>query len=341
MRILLVNHEFTITGASTVLFRLALHLQGQAHEVSVLPANPQDGPMKARYEAQGIPVSNTADLHQFDLAICNGICTAGLVLRVAPVLPTIWFVHEAEIALNLILKNPDWIRGFALSRAVVYQTSYQHEVLGSFTFNQDRTKFHIIPNGIEVALECLARDKVAPKRHAFRAVQAGTMEPRKRPGDFIRAVKASGLDMEAVLCGKYFHIDDDALEIIKADPEKYRVLEGLSDAELLAWVESADMYCQASGSETQGIAAYEAALLSRPMLLSDLPCYRGVFRHGHNCLMYPPGSIRLLAHAMRVLASDPELRTTLGQAARVSAGRFTHARFFHGFDAVIGSVVQA
>lgn len=340
MRILIVNHEFTISGASTVFLRLARHLRGQGHELKLVPCNPADGPMKPRFEALGIEVVHHVDLAGFDLAICNGICAAPLVLQVAPHVPTMWLVHEAEVALNLLLQNPDWVQAFALSRMVVYETPYQLDILRSFNIKQPASKFHVLANGVEVFPERFARDRIPPKQRQLRAVQAGTMEPRKRPGDFIRAVALSGLDMEAVICGKYFHMDEEALAIVKAEPEKYRLLEGLPDEELLAWVESADMFCLASGSETQGIAAYEAALLERPLLLSDLPCYENIFRHGRNCLMFPPGHITMLALSMRSMAASAELRAELGAAAQHTAREYTQEKFCRRFDELMASAVN-
>ena len=341
MRILIVNHEFTISGASTVFWRLARHLRARGHTLKLLPCNPADGPMKPRFEALGIEVVDKVVTAEFDLVIANGICSAPVVMKLGPLIPTMWLVHEAEVALDLLLKNPNWVQAFAAARMVVYETPYQLDILRSFGIQQPASKFHVLPNGVEVFPERLARDKIPPKARAFRAVQAGTMEPRKRPGDFIRAVERSGLDMEAVICGKFFHMDDEALAIVKAEPQKYRLLEGLPDDELLAWVESADMFCLASGSETQGIAAYEAALLYRPLLLSDLPCYEGIFRHGRNCLMFPPGHITLLALSMRSLAASSGLREELGRAAQATARDYTQERFCRRFDELMATAMGA
>ncbi len=338
MRLLLISHEFTITGASTVLLRLATYFQGQGHEVSVFPVNPADGPVRQRYAALEIPILSELAADGFDLAIGNGICAAPALLKLPPGLPALWIVHEAEIALNLLLRNPGWIEAFKRADAVVYQTNFQQDVFRSFTWRLPPDKFHIVPNGVEVALDKLARDKVPAKTRRWRAIQVGTMEPRKRPGDFIRAVAMSGLDMEAVICGKFFAMDKTVLELTRTEPEKYRLLENLPDEELLAWVESADMFCLASVSETQGLSVYEAALLARPLLLSDLPCYRDIFRHGHHCLMFPPGHVPLLALSMRNLAMSEALRTQLGEGARQVARSFTNERFFRHFQMIIDAL---
>ncbi len=341
MRILMINHEFTITGSSTAFFRLATHLRGQGHELALVPVIPNDGPMKIRFLDAGIPVQSSVALENFDLAIASTICSAGVVLKIAAALPTIWFVNEAEIALNILLKNPELLPAFRLAAAVIYNMPFQHDVFKSFTYNLDQSKFHTCSFGVDIDPTSLARDKIPAKTNALRAVQVGTIEPRKRPGDFVRAARHSGLDMECIVIGKFFHIDEAAQKILDAEPEKFKLLEGLPDSEVLAWVESADMFCLASGSETQSLSAYEAALLARPLLLSDLPCYHNVFQHGRNCLLFPPGHLELLSLSMQVYAASPSLRRQMGEAAQRTARQYNNAKFFAKFDTIMNSVTAA
>jgi glycosyltransferase involved in cell wall biosynthesis len=334
MRILMVNHEFTITGSSTAFLRLAAHLQGQGHQVSVLPVNPADGPIKTRYAQLGVPIVEQAVLSEFDLAIANTICSAGVVLRIPAALPTIWMINEAEVALNILLRNTSLLPAFERAAAIIYYNMpFQHDVFRSFTYQLDAAKFHTASLGVDLDLTMIARNKVPPKSRRFRAVQVGTIEPRKRPGDFVRAVAKSGLDMECVICGKYFEIDETAKKIVAAEPDKYRLLEGLSDGEVMAWVESADMFCLVSGSETQGLSVYEAALQAKALLLSDLPCYRDIFIHGRNALLFPPGHIELLSLSMQMLAASEQLRNELAtdRAALYECRVFQAVRCDYGF----------
>jgi glycosyltransferase involved in cell wall biosynthesis len=335
----MINHEFTITGSSTAFFRLAVHLQGRGHAIQLLPSNPADGPIKTRYLAQGISIVDTAVLANFDLVIANTICAAPLVLQVASQVPTIWFINEAEVGLNILLKNTELLPAFALASAVIYNMPFQHDVFRSFTYHLDPGKFHTASFGVDIDPAIIARENIPAKRKSFRVVQVGTIEHRKRPGDLIQAVARSGFDIECIICGKFFELDETARGIVANEPEKYRLLEGLTDGEVLGWVESADLFCLASGSETQSLAAYEAALLARPLLLSDLPCYRDVFVHGRNCLMFPPGHIDLLALSIGMYAGNPKLRDEMGQAAQRTAERYSNAAFFARFDAIMNSVV--
>ncbi len=339
MRILMVNHEFTVTGSSMAFVRLAAHLQAQGHEISLAPLISADGPIKQRYEALGIPFVTKAVLAEFDLAIANTICNASVVLQIAPKLPTIWFINEAEIALNILLQNPALARAFVHAAAVIYNMPFQHDVFRSFTYHLDPTKFHTASFGVDLDPTTIARDKVPPKSRKLRAVQVGTIEPRKRPGDFIRAVHHSRLDMECIICGKYYELDEAAKTIVAGEPEKYRLLHGLADGEVMAWVESADMFCLASSSETQALSVYEAALLAKPLLLSDLPCYRDVFQHGRNAVLFPPKHVELLALSMHMLAASENLRNQLGHAAQQTALRFSNAAFFARFDMIMKTVI--
>jgi glycosyltransferase involved in cell wall biosynthesis len=113
----------------------------------------------------------------------------------------------------------------------------------------------------------------------------------------------------------------------------------LSDEEVRAWVKSADIFCLPSSSETQGIAVYEAALLAKALVLSDLPCYRGVFVHGREALLFPVGDVDLLAATLEALATRPSLRTRLGSAAARTAAPYTERRFFSAFAPLISLVV--
>jgi glycosyltransferase involved in cell wall biosynthesis len=339
MRVLMINHEFTVTGSSTAFLRLASHLQGQGHAITLLAANPADGPMKPRYLAAGIPVVDSASTAEHDIAIANTICTAGMIVQMNGALKTIWFINEAEVGLRILLDHQAFLPAFRLASAIIYNMPFQHDVYRSFTWQLDQGKFHTASFGVDIDLETIAHGAVPAKSRPLRAVQVGTIEPRKRPGDFIRAVKRSGLNMEAVICGKFYELDEAAQALVDAEPEQFRLLEGLTDGEVLAWVASADMFCLASGSETQALAVYEAARLGRPLLLTDLPCYRDVFRHGRDCLMAPPGNVDMLAMSMQLYARNATMRAELGEAARAATARYTNAAFFARFDAIMAGVV--
>jgi hypothetical protein len=63
---------------------------------------------------------------------------------------------------------------------------------------------------VDIDPAIIARETIPAKRAKMRVIQVGTIEPRKRPGDLIRAVARSGLDIECVICGKFYELDQTA-----------------------------------------------------------------------------------------------------------------------------------
>lgn len=340
LRIAMVSHEFTITGTSVAFHRLARHLRGQGHALTIVPLIGNDGPMKERYLADGFTINPRLAVADFDLVVGTTICAAPVAVRIGTYLPMIWLINEAEVGLNLVLKNPDWISGFQNVAAIVYNMASQRDVYRSFTYALPQDKLHVMPYGVDIDRETIDPGRVAPKQRALRVVQLGTIETRKRPGDLLLAVHACPADYECAVIGKFYGIRPEAQALAEAEPERYRLLSGLSDQAAMDWVASADVFCLVSGSETQGLAVYEAALLERPLLLTDLPCYEGVFRHGRNCVIVPVGDIEMMAASLAMLAASPNLRTRLGAAARLAALPYGNDRFHADFDRLVADVMR-
>src|SRR5271163_4742185 len=137
MRFLLMNNEFTVTGASTMFFQLAQHLVASGHQITIAPIGENDGPMRERFASLG-PITTSVDLKQFDGAIGNTICAAPAVIHLGKTLPTIWWLHENEVGLNLLLRNRTWIGAFDAAAAIIFQTEFQRDsVYRSFTYRRN------------------------------------------------------------------------------------------------------------------------------------------------------------------------------------------------------------
>jgi phosphatidylinositol alpha-mannosyltransferase len=77
------------------------------------------------------------------------------------------------------------------------------------------------------------------------------------------------------------------------------------------------------GGESQGIVLLEAMASHRPLIVSNIPGYNEVVRHGVEGLMVPPGDSASLARAISLLAADPELRAKLADAGLRRAAEFS------------------
>jgi 1,2-diacylglycerol-3-alpha-glucose alpha-1,2-glucosyltransferase len=86
-----------------------------------------------------------------------------------------------------------------------------------------------------------------------------------------------------------------------------------------AYLSALDIFVFASHEENQGIAPLEAASLGRPIILRDLPAYRGSFVHQQNCLIAKKE--QEFPALLSQLMADQKLRSRLGEAAREMVAR--------------------
>lgn len=109
-------------------------------------------------------------------------------------------------------------------------------------------------------------------------------------------------------------------------------VKGISDAELVDLVRSAEIACVPSLYEGFSLPAAEAMATGTPLVATTggaIPEVTGP--DGETCLAVPPGDSGALAAALATLLADPELRARLGRAGRERVlARFTWARAAQG-----------
>ncbi|MGY1501283.1 glycosyltransferase family 4 protein [Streptomyces sp. QTS52] len=105
-------------------------------------------------------------------------------------------------------------------------------------------------------------------------------------------------------------------------------VKGISDAELVDLVRSAEIACVPSLYEGFSLPAAEAMATGTPLVATTggaIPEVAGP--DGETCLAVPPGDPGALGAALATLLADPELRARLGRAGRERVlTRFTWAR---------------
>ena len=335
MRILLVNHEFTMSGASVNLLKIADHLVRSGHDCAVLPARPSAGPIEAHYVRRGIPILAEAAFPDFDVAICNTIRTGIVVSMAAPHTRTIWWIREAESGLEYILRRVPVARAFRDASVVVVQHEHQrNNVYRSFLYARDPATVVVVPNGFRVARE----GPGVPKTRPIRVVAVGTVYELKRQGDLIRAVaQLNRPEIECVFIGSISDLGEAEQRIVQAAPDRFRFMGELPHEETLAWMRSSDICCLPSRSESHANTLFEAALTGNALIATDLPTHRGIWRHGENALLHPIGDVPALARAIAELVDDPPLRLRLAEAAAKTAKEFTDERFFANVDRVLAA----
>ncbi|MFD3838730.1 glycosyltransferase family 4 protein [Streptomyces sp. NPDC058642] len=111
-----------------------------------------------------------------------------------------------------------------------------------------------------------------------------------------------------------------------------RFVKGITDAELVDLVRSAEVACVPSLYEGFSLPAAEAMATGTPLVATTggaIPEVAG--RDGETCLAVPPGDAGALATALSRLLGDRDLRARLGRAGRERVlARFTWARAAEG-----------
>jgi glycosyltransferase involved in cell wall biosynthesis len=342
MLIVLLGTEFSMTGAGLLLFRWAVHLRRRGHNIVAVHDTKAAGPLRDAYLAHGVTLTERFDVASNMLVICNTLMAARYVLQIAATARTVWWIHEGEVGLPLLVNNPGVERAFGAAHAIIFPSAaIRDRVYRSYLLGVPETRLHIVPPGLDpVDPATIEAEPPVPAR-PIRVISVGSIYPRKRQADLIRAVaRLTDLQIECLLVGGLVMLDKDAAALAKAAPGRFAFSGQRPHAETLRLVGRADIFALPSASECLPIAPLEAGQRRKAVLLSDLPGHEGVWRHGANCLMHPPGDVDLLAHLLRVLVTDTRLRARLGAAAQSTAARFRNDVFVTRLDMVLASLVH-
>lgn len=342
-KILLIDNDLTISGASLMLFGLAEHLISEGFAVDVGAVRCSDGALRRRYEALGAALPEQLNATDYSLCIANTIFSAQLVAAIAPQVKTIWWIHEADNGLEVALGEPAlYLNAFSAAHKVVFPVARLRDAIyQSFLYQLPPEKCAIVANGIERPEQTLPM----PGNGHLRIVALATIDLRKRQDDILAALEKLGdPNIELILVGQKNWLSEAGEQALARDrqrgSQRYQLLGALDHDAALRWLASADLLVHPASVETQPLAPIEAALLGIPMILADLDIYQGTWRHGENCLMHGVADVELLAELIAVLKRNPPLGKRLAARAKITAEQFSRRAFRHRFDQVISELLD-
>jgi glycosyltransferase involved in cell wall biosynthesis len=340
MQVVLLGTEFSMTGAGLLLFRWAAHLRRRGHDVVAVHDSSAAGPLRDAYVSHGVMLAERFDIDGRMLVICNTVMAARYVLQTAPVARTVWWLHEGEAGLAILLKNPGAERAFHAAHATIFPSgAIRDRVYRSYLLGVPEARQHVVPPGLDPLDPAQGATEPSPEGRPIRIISVGSVYPRKRQADLIRAVaRLTDVRVECLLVGAMVRLEADAVALAKAAPSRFSFAGQLAHAQTLRLIERADIFALPSASECLPIAPLEAGQRGKPVLLSDLPAHEGVWRHGVNCLMHPTYDVDLMVHLLRMLATDAALRARLGAAAQRTAAGFRNELFLARLDTVLASL---
>jgi phosphatidylinositol alpha-mannosyltransferase len=183
-------------------------------------------------------------------------------------------------------------------------------------------RYRVIPNGVHVDSDVLARAAARTRSDRLRIAFVGQAVERKGLPLLLRAFEALRDDQipcELTIIGPTY----EELAPLITDDRGIRVLGKVDDVRKHAELQDADVLCAPSlGGESFGMVLTEAFAAGTPVLASDIAGYRGVVRDGVDGVLVERADAQALAVALRDLWFEPERRRAMGRAAAAGVERF-------------------
>jgi phosphatidyl-myo-inositol alpha-mannosyltransferase len=181
--------------------------------------------------------------------------------------------------------------------------------------------YRVIPNGVHVDPEVLARARAKSPSERLRIVFVGQAVERKGLPLLLRAFEAlrEHIPTELTVIGP----TAEELSPLMLDDRDVRVLGKVDDTRKREELERADVLCAPSlRGESFGMVLTEAFAAATPVVASDIAGYRDVVRNGVDGVLLPPGDPQALAEVLRDLHDEPERRVRMSRAAAADVERF-------------------
>ena len=180
-------------------------------------------------------------------------------------------------------------------------------------------RYRIVPNGVD--LSAASPDGARP-HDELRLLFVGRAEERKGLPVLLRAFEALrgvGVAARLMVAGP----TAEEVGPLLLDPEGVELVGQVDDAEKWRLLGEADLLCAPSlGGESFGMVLTEAFASGTPVVASDIAGYRGVVRDGRDGVLVPCGDAVALGETLLELASHPERRSEMAEAALERAERF-------------------
>jgi colanic acid/amylovoran biosynthesis glycosyltransferase len=185
----------------------------------------------------------------------------------------------------------------------------------------------VVRLGVDCAALQPGSETTASPGSTFRLVCTGRMVAAKGHRILIESLAQlapqlveAGIDFNCTLIGD--GPERASLESLSASfglQNRIHFLGAMAHQPTLAQVAEADAFVLASFAEGLPVALMEAMALGVPCVSTTIAAISELIQDRQNGLLVPPANVQALTAALSSLATNPELRKSLGRAARITA----------------------
>lgn len=350
--LLFVSHDLSLSGAPMMLFHAAAWCRQNGIFVTVMA--PEDGPLRAKYEGEGIPLivdplveteheSFAAFARHFDCVVANTIRTGAVVraLKTEEV-PVVWWLHEPGSVGEHYLREESKLRAaMPMADLLLAPSERTASVYRPYTESPVKCLQNAIP---DLGGQPIADGASSPLRFLLLA----SVEPRKGQDVFVKALaqlpKETQKAAQFEIAGRI--LDPDfwpTIDSIAGQIENLTVTGALSHAEAIGKLTAADVIVSPSRDEAMPtVTILEAMSLGRAIITSNVGGAAEAFTDRENALLVRPEAPNELAAAIRRLIEKPALVSELSRKARRTYEEgFTIERFGAEFSKLISETISS
>ncbi len=323
MRILLLSHEMTYTGAPNSLLNVARVLRSHGHSVKVYTQ--MKGPFSFRFNQHGFRVrkfdiSKCKKISRnFDIAVCNTVFCGKAALALQDFIPTILYLREAENLPDILAKNHIDEGCICNAEHIVCVSEYAANFIEK---TYEPNDLHILHNFLIKPLGRTATINSVRKKVHF--LIAATIEPRKGILVAMEAFKMlpSPLRKKAVL-DIYGSAPSWAAEYNKPLIKKMRdgiVYHGELTHGKSRMYKKTNVVLVPSFDESCSLTALEGAMYARPIIVTENVGAKYIV--DGNGFVVETGNAQSLARAMRFFIENSCELETAGSISYENFGKY-------------------
>jgi GT2 family glycosyltransferase/glycosyltransferase involved in cell wall biosynthesis len=350
--LLFVSHDLSLSGAPMMLFHAAAWCRRNGFFVTIMA--PEDGPLRARIEAENIPLiidplvereheSFPAFARHFDCVIANTIRTSAVVRALkTEAVPVVWWLHEpGSVGEHYLREEPKLRAAMPLADLLLAPSEWTASVYRPYTESPVKCLQNAIPDlGASISKEEPAA--------ALRFLLLASIEPRKGQDVFVKALAQLPPKIRSAaqfeIAGRV--LDPDfwpTIDPVAREIENLAVTGALSHSDAIAKMRGADVIVSPSRDEAMPtVTILEAMSLGRAIITTNVGGTTEAFADGENALLVRPEAPDDLAAAIQRLIQKPALVAKLGGNARQAYEEgFTIERFGAEFSELIAGAIAA
>ncbi|MEP6708567.1 MAG: glycosyltransferase [Verrucomicrobiota bacterium] len=346
--LLFVCHDLSLSGAPMMLWHAAVWCHSHGSFVVVMA--PEDGPLRAKYEAAGIPLiidpliltghkSFAKFARDFDYVVANTIRSGPVVNALqGENMPVLWWLHEpGSVGEHYLREDASLRAALPLAEVLIAPSERTAAVYQPFTDRPVKCLRNAIPD-----LEGKRNRSNDDAERPLQFVVLGSVEPRKGQDLFVQAVALLPKEIQGAanfqVAGRVLDPEfGSKIETAGASVKNFSMRGPLSHAEAIALLDASDvLVCPSRDEAMPTVTILEAMSLGKAIISTKIGGAAEFLTDGVDALLVRPENVLAVARAIRRAIGDRALVRKLGNNARITYEKsFTMSRFGAEFQSLL------